>query len=94
MEKPSLDDKMNHALHWDGYGKEHKSKAHHFKMPGIMEHYHDFALWWTPTEYVFYVDGKETWRTDVGGVCQVPLYQTERRDRQMGGGHQESETAG
>ena len=74
MEKPSLDDKMNHALHWDGYGTEHRSKAHHFEVPGIMEGYHDFALWWTPAEYVFYVDGKETWRTDAGGVCQVPLY--------------------
>ena len=21
-----------------------------------------------------YVDGKETWRTKAGGVCQVPLY--------------------
>ncbi len=74
MEKPSLDDEMNHALHWDGYGKEHKSKAHMFKVPGIMEGYHDFALWWTPEEYVFYVDGKETWRTKAGGVCQVPVY--------------------
>ncbi len=74
MEKPSLDDEMNHALHWDGYGKEHKSKAHKFKVPGIMEGYHDFALWWTPEEYVFYVDGKETWRTKAGGVCQVPVY--------------------
>ncbi len=25
-------------------------------------------------EYVFFVDGKETWRTAAGGVCQVPLY--------------------
>jgi hypothetical protein len=33
-----------------------------------------FGLLWTPTEYVFYVDGKETWRTAAGGVCQVPLY--------------------
>jgi beta-glucanase (GH16 family) len=74
MEKPSLDDQMNHALHWDGYGKEHRSEAHKFKVPGIMEGYHDFALWWTPDEYVFYVDGKETWRTKAGGVCQVPLY--------------------
>ena len=74
MEKPSLDDEMNHALHWDGYGKEHQSKAHKFKVPGIMEGYHDFALWWTPEGYVFYVDGKETWRTDAGGVCQVPVY--------------------
>ena len=74
MEKPSLDDQMNHALHWDGYGKEHKSEAHKFAVPGIMEGYHDFALWWTPEEYVFYVDGKETWRTKAGGVCQVPVY--------------------
>jgi beta-glucanase (GH16 family) len=74
MEKPSLDDETQHALHWDGYGEHHRSKAHKFKVPGIMEGYHDFALWWTPEEYVFYVDGKETWRTDAGGVCQVPLY--------------------
>jgi len=65
---------MNHALHWDGYGEHHRSKAHKFKVPGIMEGYHDFALWWTPEEYVFYVDSKETWRTDAGGVCQVPVY--------------------
>ena len=25
-------------------------------------------------EYVFYVDGKETWRTKASGVCQVPEY--------------------
>jgi hypothetical protein len=23
---------------------------------------------------VFYVDGKQVWRTRSGGVCQVPLY--------------------
>ena len=74
MEKPSLDEEMNHALHWDGYGKEHRSEAHKFKVPGIMEGYHDFALWWTPDEYVFYVDGREVWRTQAGGVSQVPEY--------------------
>ena len=40
----------------------------------VMEGFHTFSLLWTPTEYVFYVDGKETWRTKAGGVCQVPLY--------------------
>jgi len=25
-------------------------------------------------QYVFYVDGREMWRTKAGGVCQVPLY--------------------
>lgn len=29
---------------------------------------------WKPDEYVFYVDGKETWRTDAGGVSQVPQF--------------------
>jgi hypothetical protein len=32
------------------------------------------GLWWKPDEYVFYVDGKEIWRTDAGGVSQVPGY--------------------
>jgi hypothetical protein len=31
-------------------------------------------LLWTPTEYVFYADGKEVWRSAAGGVCQVPEY--------------------
>jgi len=39
-----------------------------------MEGFHTFGLNWTRDEYVFYVDGKETWRTNAGGVCQVPLY--------------------
>jgi beta-glucanase (GH16 family) len=43
-------------------------------VPGVMEGWHTFSLCWTPDEYVFYVDGKETWRTKAGGVCQVPLY--------------------
>lgn len=29
---------------------------------------------WLPTEYVFYVDGKEVWRSDAGGVSQVPEF--------------------
>ena len=39
-----------------------------------MEGWHTFGLWWKPDEYIFYVDGKETWRTKAGGVCQVPEY--------------------
>ena len=44
------------------------------QVPGVMKGFHTFSLWWKPDEYVFYVDGKETWRTNAGGVCQVPLY--------------------
>ncbi len=74
MGKPWLDDRINYALHWDGYGKEHKSKGQVSKVPGVMEGFHTFSLLWMPDEYVFYVDGRETWRTKAGGVCQVPLY--------------------
>ena len=54
-----------------------------------MEGWHTFGLWWKPDEYVFYVDGKETWRTKAGGVCQVPVHQAQRRDRRLGRRHQE-----
>lgn len=74
MEKPWLDDRVNHAIHWDGYGREHKSAVKVARAPGVLEGFHDYGLLWTPTEYVFSVDGKETWRTSAGGVCQVPLY--------------------
>jgi len=74
MEKPWLDDRINYALHWDGYGKDHKSKGMVVKVPGVMEGFHTFGLWWKSDEYVFYVDGKEMWRTDAGGVSQVPGY--------------------
>ncbi|NOX55762.1 MAG: glycoside hydrolase family 16 protein [Planctomycetes bacterium] len=74
MEKPWLDDRVQHTLHWDGYGKNHKSKGKVVRVPGVMEGFHTFALWWAPDEYIFYVDGRETWRTRAGGVCQVPLY--------------------
>jgi beta-glucanase (GH16 family) len=74
MEKPWLDDRINYALHWDGYGKAHKSEGKLVKVPGVMEGFHTFSLLWMPDQYVFYVDGKEMWRTKAGGVCQVPLY--------------------
>ncbi len=74
MEKPWLDDRINFALHWDGYGKEHKSAAKVVNSPGIMAGFHTFGLLWLPDQYVFTIDGKEMWRTKAGGVCQTPLY--------------------
>ena len=74
MEKPWLDDRMHYGLHWDGYDKDHQYEKQIVRVPGVMEGWHTFSVWWKPDEYVFYVDGKETWRTTAGGVCQVPLY--------------------
>ncbi|MBP7935595.1 MAG: glycoside hydrolase family 16 protein [Phycisphaerae bacterium] len=74
MEKPRMDERVNCALHWDGYGKEHKSASTVVNIPAVMDGWHTFALWWKSDEYVFYVDGKETWRTSAGGVSQVPEF--------------------
>jgi beta-glucanase (GH16 family) len=73
-EKPWLDNRVQHTLHWDGYGAHHQSSGTVVEVPGIMEGFHSYALWWSPLEYHFYIDGQETWRTRAGGVCQVPLY--------------------
>lgn len=74
FEKPWLNDTVQHALHWDGYGEHHRSAGQKVEIPGVMEGFHTFSLWWKTDEYIFYVDGKETWRTSAGGVCQVPLF--------------------
>jgi beta-glucanase (GH16 family) len=74
MEKPWRDDRVQHTLHWDGYAKDHKTEGKVVDVRNVMKGWHTFGLWWKPDEYVFYVDGKETWRTKAGGVCQVPEY--------------------
>ncbi len=72
VEVPWRDGTITMNLHWDGYGKDHKSAGTKVKLPELTEGFHTFSLLWTPTEYVFYADGKETWRSAAGGVCQVP----------------------
>ena len=67
------DNKIQHTLHWDGYGKDHKSAAQVADVAGLTEGWHTVGLEWTEKEYVFYIDGRETWRTDKG-VSQTPEY--------------------
>ena len=75
MEKPWREDKITQNLHWDGYGKAHKSAGTgQILIPGVSRGFHTFGLHWTPDEYIFYVDDKETWRTRAGGVSQVPEF--------------------
>ncbi len=66
--------RMGHALLWDGYAAEGRSEGKIFAL-GDNDLYdgefHTFALLWTPTHYVFYIDGQATWATDAGGVAQV-----------------------
>ncbi len=74
MEKPLRTDAIQHNLHWNGYKQAHRSAGKEVAIPGLSRGVHIFAVQWKPSEYIFYVDGKETWRTNAGGVSQVPQY--------------------
>jgi len=74
IEIPWRDGRLTSNLHWDGYGKQHQTAGIKFTVAGVQEGWHTYALWWKKDEYVFYVDGKETWRTTAGGVSQVPEF--------------------
>ena len=74
VEIPWRNGQVTMNLHWDGYGKEHKSAGTKVSFPELTSGYHTFGLWWRTNEYVFYTDGKETWRSSAGGVSQVPEY--------------------
>jgi len=65
---------INNAFHWDGYGADHKSNGKQFRPAGIREGFHTFAMEWYPEMYVFFIDGKETFRSIGGGVCNKPGY--------------------
>lgn len=68
---------VSHAVHWDGWSGYTKSMPHKGYITDIDTYdneFHTFALRWSPTEYVFMVDGKVTLRTDAGGICNQPGY--------------------
>jgi beta-glucanase (GH16 family) len=45
-------------IHWGGYGSGNQSwGGHKYTVPDLQNNYHVFGLLWTPTEYVFSVDG-------------------------------------
>ncbi len=74
MEGFGWNDTIHHALHWDGYGEAHKSEVTKNDIPGIREGFHTFTLEWNKDEYIWFVDGEESWRSRAGGVSKVPAY--------------------
>ena len=74
MEGFGWTDKINQAIHWNGYGTEHKSVGFNKAYSGIRNGFHTYTLEWTPEIYIFYIDGKESWRSKGGGVCNQKGY--------------------
>jgi hypothetical protein len=68
VERAWLVDQVQHTLHWDGYDEAHRSAEQKVTGHGLNDRgWHVFRLDWYPDEYVFYVDGVETWRTSASG---------------------------
>ena len=85
MESPwyySLTDKEAnmHVLHGDGYENTKSEKSPLYRVPDMYTQFHTYGVMWTEEEYVFYIDGAETWRTKhtvdgkTFGVSQVDQY--------------------
>lgn len=63
-------------LHFDGYGEAHqKLGATKFLLKNNpYEEFNTYGLEWNENEYIFYINGVETFRTDFGGVSQNEEY--------------------
>ncbi len=49
-------------LHWNGYGKWHKSLPADAWLHGLRKGFHTYAVEWTPDGYRFFVDGRLSWQ--------------------------------
>jgi len=63
----------NHALHWDGYGDAHKQVGSGELYYDLYDgNFHTFGLERTPEAYIFYIDGKESWRVTSDQCAPCP----------------------
>ncbi len=59
---------LSQNLHWNKYGSKDKKAicSGYLNIPVVSTvdtEFHVYSLLWTPEEYIFFIDGKETWRT-------------------------------
>ena len=70
-----ITDRYNTALHWDGYGANHKTVGHlNGPVSGLGNgSWHTYGLLWEPDGYTFYVDDVPMW-TKTSPVSAAPEY--------------------
>jgi len=52
-------DKVQTAIHYDGYGDDHESYTIEYKTPKVHVDFHKFGLHWTPNKLEVYYDGSK-----------------------------------
>lgn len=67
---------VSHCIHYDGYGEGHKSTvARQYAVDGDpYNEYNTYGLMWTEEEYIFYINGVESYRTSYGKTPKVEQY--------------------
>ena len=66
---------ISQNIHYNGYSAGHRMRnVAVVKAVRPYERFNTYGVKWTPEEYVFYVNGRETGRSRFGGVCGEPLY--------------------
>lgn len=56
---------VSHNNHWNGYGADHEHVGSgERRLTDTADGFHVFGLDWSPNGYVYYIDGKESWRVD------------------------------
>lgn len=71
-----------HTLHWDGYGKDHKSKGVTTRDLGLGSGFHIYGFEWSKTEMKFYIDGQLTWsvKNPVSQAKEFIIFSSEIED--------------
>ena len=60
---------LSQNLHWNAYRSKDKKAVgsgnltNHPVIETVSTEFHVYSMLWTPEEYIFYIDGEETWRT-------------------------------
>ena len=54
---------VQHVVHGDGYTDTKSDKSDRYKVPDMYSEFHTYGVLWTEEEYIFFIDGAETWRT-------------------------------
>ena len=71
-----MENSVTSNLHFDGYGDMHQKHGAKKFLTGNnpYEEFNTYGLEWNENEYIFYINGVETFRTSFGGVSQNEEY--------------------
>lgn len=65
MENFKRNGEISQNIHWNGYGKNHEHAGSGYLDLKLNDNkFHTYGVDWSPMGYVFYVDGKESWRVN------------------------------